>query len=79
MKITQRHEISKDLNKYLMRKKIKLFAISSLFPPREKKLNLFIQFLLNYKILNENAIFFYYKVTMNLKIDKVDKIISLSF
>ena len=29
MKTTQRYESSKDLNKYLMRKKIKLVAISS--------------------------------------------------
>ena len=59
MKITERYEISIDLNKYLMRKKIKLVAISSWFAPGEKKLNLFIQFLLNYKILNQNAIFLY--------------------
>ena len=59
MTITHRYEISIDLNNYLMRKKIKLFAISSRFAPREKKLNLFIQFLLNYKILNQNTIFLY--------------------
>ena len=69
MEITPRYEISIDLNKYLKRKKIKLFAISSWFAPEEKKLNLFIQFLLNYKILNQNAIFLYLKGTMNLKID----------
>ena len=79
MKITHRYEISKDLNKYLMRKKIKLFAISSWFAPSEKKLNLFIQFLLNYKILNQNAIFLYYKHTQNLRTDEIDKIISFSF
>ena len=59
MRITPRYEIAIDLNKYLMRKKIQLLAISSIFAPGEKKLNLFIQFLLNYKILNENAIFLY--------------------
>ena len=57
MKITERYEISTDLNKYLMRKKIKLFAFFSCFMPGEKKLNLFIQFLLNYEILNQNSIF----------------------
>ena len=59
MKITLGYEISIDLNKCLIRKKIKLFAISRRFAPSEKKLNLFIQFLLNYKILNQNAIFLY--------------------
>ena len=42
MKITLRYEISIDLNKYLMRKNIKLFAISSRFAPCEEKLNVFI-------------------------------------
>ena len=52
MKITYKYKISIDLNKYLLRKKIKLLAISSWFATGEKKLNHFIQFLLNYKILN---------------------------
>ena len=59
MEITLRYKISIDLNKYLMRKKIKLFGIPLYFAPGEKKLNLFIQFLLNFKILNQNAIFLY--------------------
>ena len=59
MKITHRYKISIDLNKYLMRKKLKPFAFSSWFAPGEKKLNLFVKFLLNYKILNQNDIFLY--------------------
>ena len=63
-----------------MRKKIKLFAISSWFTPGEKKLNIFIQFFLNYKILNQNAIFLYNRHSVNLQIDEIDKILSqLSF
>ena len=62
MKITHRYEILIDLNKNLLRKKIKLLAISSCFDPVEKKLNLFIQFLLNYKICNQNVIFYIKKL-----------------
>ena len=79
MKITLKYEISINLNKYIMRKKIKLFGISSRFAPVEKKLNLFIQFILNYKILNVNAILLYNRHTVNLQIDEFDKIISFSF
>ena len=59
MKITHRYEISIDLNKYVMRKKIKLFGISSWFAPGEQKLNIFLKLHLNYKIQNQNAIFLY--------------------
>ena len=76
MKITLRFEISIDLIKFVMRKKIKLWGISSWFAPREKKSNLLIKFILNYKILNQHAY-----ITVNLQIDEFDKIrsISLSF
>ena len=57
-----------------MRKKMKLFGISSRFDPVEKKLNLFIQFLLNYKTLNINAILLYNRYSLNLQIDVIDKI-----
>ena len=60
-------------------KKIKILAISSLFALSEKKLNLFIQFLLKYKILNQNAIFLYNRHTMKLQIDEIDKIRPFSF
>ena len=72
--ITHRYEISIDLNKYLMRKKIKLNGISSRFAPVETKLNLFLQFLLNYKILHVNAILLYNRHTVSLQIDEIDKI-----
>ena len=79
MKIIHRYEISKDLNKYLMSKKIILFfAISSWFAPSETNLNLFIQFLLKYKILNQNAIFLYNRHTVNFQIDEINKIRSIS-
>ena len=74
MIITLSYEISIDLNKYLMRKKITLFAIFSWFAPVEKKFNLFIQFLLNYKILNQTAIFLYNRYSVNIQIDVIDKI-----
>ena len=60
-------------------KKIKFFAIYGWFAPGEKKLNLFINFLLIYKILNQNAIFLYNRYTVNLQIDEIDKIRSFSF
>ena len=63
----------------MRKKKIKLFAISSWFTPGEKKLNLFIQFLLNYKMLNQNAIFLYNRHTVNLQVDEINKIRSISF
>ena len=62
-----------------MRKKLKLFAISSWFAPSEKKLNLFIQFLFNYKLLNQNAILLYLNDTVNHQRDEMDKIRSISF
>ena len=69
MKITRRYKISIDLNKYLMRKKLNPCAISSRLAVPVKKLNVFITFHLNYKILNQNAIFLYNRHIINLQID----------
>ena len=56
MKIPQKYEISLDLMVYVMRKKNKLFDISSWLAPGDY---IFIKFLLNFKILNHYAIFLY--------------------
>ena len=61
-----------------MRKKYNLLAfLDSL--PTEMKLDLFITFLLNYKILNQNAIFLYNIYTVDLQLDEIDKLRPFSF
>ena len=79
MEITERYGISKDLIRYVMRKKINLltFLVDSLLA--EKNLDLFIKFILNNKILNQSATYLYYKCTVNHQIDEIDKIRSISF
>ena len=64
-----------------MKKKLNPFVIFSRLVGLVKKLNVFIIFHLNYKNLNQNDIFLYNRYSVNLQIDKINKIrpCSLSF
>ena len=56
-----------------MRKKLNPFAIFSRLDGPVEKLNVSIIFQLNYKILNQNAIFLYNRHCVNLQLDKIDR------